>query len=237
MTIEVGEENQDGLDLVLTKGLALNGRVRIEGREDDPEKPALPVASARVQLDLLMRFLGRDPDPAPVASKDGTFTIAGVLPSRYHVRLLSPPEGYAASELRYNGALAAYDMVVLDAGAAGQKLEIKLAPANSAVMATVTDGDQPAAEATLLLVPAGVTEEALRYASDIVRRASSGKDGRATISALLPGTYRVTAYPEGASWADDPNLFQRLSAGDEVQLDAKQTAAITVRTQPPAGER
>jgi len=32
MTIEVAEENQDGLDLVLTKGLTLNGRVRMEGR-------------------------------------------------------------------------------------------------------------------------------------------------------------------------------------------------------------
>ncbi len=237
MTIEVGEENQDGLDLVLTKGLSLNGRVRMEGRDDDPEKPALPGAGARVQLDSLIRFVGRDPDPAPVAPTDGTFTIERVAPSRYHVRILSPPQGYATSEVRYNGVPAAYDMVVIDAGAAGQKLEIKLAPANSAIAATVTDGDQPAVEATLLLVPAGVTDEALRYASDILRRTKSGKDGRATISGLLPGTYRVTAYPKGALWADDPNLLQRLAAGDEVNLGDKQTATITLRTQSPASER
>jgi len=77
-------------------------------------------------------------------------------------------------------------MVSIDSGANGQRLEIKLAPANAAMVATVTDGDQPS-EATLLLVPAGVTEEALRYASDIIRQTSAGKDGRATFSALLRG--------------------------------------------------
>jgi hypothetical protein len=82
-----------------------------------------------------------------------------------------------------------------------------------------------------------VTDEALRYGSGILRQTVAGKDGRATISALLPGAYRVTAYPQGASWADDPNLFQRLSAGEEVQLAGKQTASVAVRAQVAAGER
>ena len=70
-----------------------------------------------------------------------------------------------------------------------------------------------------------------------MRQTSAGKDGRATVSGLLPGTYRVTAYPQGASWADDPNLLQRLASGVEVELGARQTATITVRTQPVAGQR
>jgi hypothetical protein len=45
------------------------------------------------------------------------------------------------------------------------------------------------------------------------------------------------AAPKGASWADDPNLFQRLAVGDEVNLGVKQTATITVRAQPAAGDR
>ena len=235
MTIEVGEENQDGLDLYLTRGVAVAGRVRIEGREDDPDKPALPKDDVQVRLVPLIGF-GSDQDPAaaPAASKDGGFRIEGVLPSEYHLRLLAPPEGYAVSEVRYKGSLCAHGIVAIEAGAAAQRLEIKLAPANSAVLATVTDGDQPAAGATLLLVPAGATDEALRYVFGLLRQISAGKDGRATISGLLPGTYRVTAYPKGASWAEDPNLLQRFATGDEVQLGAKQTAAIYVRTQPPA---
>ncbi len=238
MTIEVGEENQDGLDLYLTRGVAVAGRVRIEGREDDPDKPALPTDDVQVRLDPLIGFgSDHDPAPAPVASKDGGFRVEGVIPSEYHLRLLAPPEGYAVSEVRYNGSLCAHAIVAVEAGAAGQRLEIKLAPANSAVLATVTDGDQPAAGATLLLVPAGATDEALRYVFGLLRQTSAGKDGRATISGLLPGTYRVTAYPKGVSWADDPNLLQRLAAGDEAQLGAKQTATITVRTQPTAAVR
>ena len=139
--------------------------------------------------------------------------------------------------MRYNGTLCEHGIVAVEAGADGQRLEIQLAPASSAVLAALTDGDQPAAGATLLLVPAGVTDEALRYGSGILRQTVAGKDGRATISALLPGAYRVTAYPQGASWADDPNLFQRLSAGEEVQLAGKQTASVAVRAQVAAGER
>jgi hypothetical protein len=78
-------------------------------------------------------------------------------------------------------------------------------------------------------VPAEITWEALRDIPGILRPVPAGKDGRTTVSGLLPGTYRVTAYPEGANWAADPGLFERLAAGDEVQLDAKQTAVITVK--------
>lgn len=229
MTLEIGEENQDGLDLYLTKGVAVTGRVRIEGRDDDPEKPALPKDDVQVRLDPLISRSGHDPAPAFAASKDGAFTIEGAIPSRYSLQVLAPPEGYAVSEVRYNGALCAQGIVGIEAGAPVQRLSIKLAPANSSVLAGVTDGDRPAAGATLLLVPAGASDEALRYVFGILRQTVAGKDGRATISALLPGAYRVTAYPQGASWADDPNLFQRLAAGDEVQLGAKQTAAIAVR--------
>jgi hypothetical protein len=238
MTLEIGEENQDGLDLYLTKGLAVTGRVRIEGREDDPDKPALPKDDVQVRLDPLIGFgTDHDPAPAPVASRYGAFAFEGVIPSRYHLRIVAPPEGYAVSEVRYNGTLCEHGIVAVEAGADGQRLEIQLAPASSAVLAALTDGDQPAAGATLLLVPAGVTDEALRYGSGILRQTVAGKDGRATISALLPGAYRVTAYPQGASWADDPNLFQRLSAGEEVQLAGKQTASVAVRAQVAAGER
>ena len=232
MTFQVGEENQDGLDLYLSKGVAVTGRVRIEGREDDPRKPALPTEDMQVSFEPAIG-LGSDydPAPAPVAARDGAFRVEGVIPSRYRLGLVAPLEGYAISEVRYDGTLCAHRIVGIEAGANAQKLEIKLAPANSAVAAMVPDGDQPAAGATLLLAPADVTGEALalRGNSDVLRQTPVGKDGRATLSGLLPGTYHLTAFPKGVSWTGDPNLLQRLAAGDEVQLGARQTAAITLR--------
>ncbi len=156
ITIEVGEENQDGLDLYLTRGVVVTGRVRIEGREDNPDKPALPADDVQVRLAPLIGSTSEhDRAAAPVASKDGGFRVEGVIPSSYRLLVLSTPRGYAVSEVRYNGALCEYGVVAVEAGAAAQRLEIKLAPANSSVLATVTDGDQPAAGAMLLLVPAG----------------------------------------------------------------------------------
>lgn len=56
-------------------------------------------------------------------------------------------------------------------------------------------------------------------------------DGRATFNGLLPGAYRMTAYPAGALWGDDPDLKQRLATGEGVRVADKQTAQIQVRAQ------
>ncbi len=57
------------------------------------------------------------------------------------------------------------------------------------------------------------------------------KDGRVTIANLVPGTYRVIAYPAGAYWGEDPNLKQRLADGQEARVTGKQPVVIQIRTQ------
>jgi membrane protein implicated in regulation of membrane protease activity len=65
-----------------------------------------------------------------------------------------------------------------------------------------------------------------------LREARADRDGRATIGDLLPGAYRVVAYPEGTLWPDDTRLRDRLAAGDQVRVTARQSATVQVRAQP-----
>jgi hypothetical protein len=229
--LQVGEENQDGLDLYLSKGVAVTGRVRIEGREDNPDEPALPSDEVRVELERLVGWRSdRDPAVAQVASKDGSFTIERVIAEKYRLRVLKPPAGYAVSEVRYNRRVCPNGIIAVGGGAGEQQLEVKLAPATGSVVATVTDGSRPSAGATVLLVPERVEDEALDLGFAL-REAKADTDGRATFNGLLPGAYRMTAYPAGALWGDDPDLKQRLATGEGVRVAERQTAQIQVRAQ------
>jgi hypothetical protein len=229
MPLQVGEENQDGLDLVLRKAVRVTGRVRIEGREDNSGEPALSTDDVRVSLSPTVGF-GSAPFPAPaqVAVKDGAFAFEGVIPDQYKL-LAKVPAGYAVSEVRYNGEVCPY-VVSIETGAEEQKLEIKLAPANGSVVAVVSEGTQPAAGATVVLMPEPVTDEGLRFGWTLLP-AETGKDGRVTISGLLPGAYRLTAYPANGTWLDDPGLKQRLEAGEVARVTGAQPVTVQVRVQ------
>jgi hypothetical protein len=175
-------------------------------------------------------LMSGDPHPVEVA-KNGTFAVQDVIADTYHVYVAKPPGGYALSELLYNGSVCPNGIVTMSATADVHRLEIKLAPANGSLTATATDGSRPVPGAVVLLIPDPVVDDAIDIGFEL-RKAQADDDGRATITGLLPGKYRLTAYPSNALWGDDPNLKARLRAGQEVRVPASQLALIEVRTQP-----
>ncbi len=231
IALTVGEENQEGFDLHLTAGATIKGRVRMEGREEKPDEPALPAdTDIRVGLAPMTRAGSVDPGerPAPARAADGAFLIEGVTPERYQVTA-SSPKGYKISEVRYNGALCSHNIIDMDAAAHEHKLDVTLAPAAGSINVTVNDGADPASGAAVLFIREPVTDDALHVS---LRPSKADKDGRATIANLVAGTYRVIAYPAGAYWGEDPNLKQRLAGGQEARVTGKQPAVIHMRTQP-----
>ncbi len=225
--LQVGEENLDGQDLYLRKGFTVTGRVRMEGRTAKPEEPVLPGETVEANLAPLVRAPMFDERPVPVRSRDGSFAIESVTADTYRLVISKPPSGYLVSELRYNRTLCPHGVVTIDSAADAHELEVTLAPANASITATATDGSRPSAGATLLLVPDPIEHRLLQVT---LRSAKTDKDGRATFDSLLPGTYRLTAYPEGVLWGDDPYLKQSLAAGEEVRLSAGQGLMKEIRT-------
>jgi hypothetical protein len=210
----------------------VTGSIRIDGREQRPDEPALPGDGVRVELRPVARMrMPGDPKPAEVNGKDGAFTLQDVIADQYRVYVAKPPGGYALSELLYNGSVCPNGIVTISATADVHRLEIKLAQANGSLTATATDGIRPAPGAAVLLIPDPVVDDAIDIGFEL-RKAQADDDGRATITGLLPGRYRLTAYPPNSLWGDDPNLKAKLRAGQEVRVSASQVALIEVRTQP-----
>ncbi len=233
LKFEVGDENQEGLDLNLRPSISISGRVCIQGREEKPEQPALPVDD--IHIGLRPMFGGgvqSNAAPAPVVAKDGSFRLEGVFPDRYRISYGSKKaREYSIYEVLYNQTVQPHGIFTVDPAVDQQFLEITVAPANASVLATATDGSRPMAGATVVLVPDPITDEAIGLGPDL-RNAQADGEGRATIDGLLPGKYRLTAYPQGELWGDDPKLKARLHAGTEVRVNANQTALIEVRTAP-----
>jgi hypothetical protein len=227
MPLEIGEYNQDGVDLHLSRGVSISGRVRIRGRED--EEPALPEEGVLVRLSRVFgSAMEGDPRAVPVARGDGSFRIDGVVPDRYSVHVSRAPKGYAISELSYNGALCPYRVVPVDRGATVHRVDVLLGPSDGSILASVTDGNRPVAEATVVLMPDGFTDEALELGY-VHRKARTGEDGRATIANLLPDAYRLVAYPKDALWGDDPDLKARLRSGQEVRVASGAPAVVEAK--------
>ena len=107
-------------------------------------------------------------------------------------------------------------------------MDVLLAPSDGSILASVTDGNRPVAEATVVLMPDGFTDEALELGY-VHRKARTGEDGRAAIGNLLPDTYRLVAYPKDALWGDDPDLKARLRSGQEVRVASGAPAVVEVR--------
>ncbi|HWQ53965.1 MAG TPA: carboxypeptidase-like regulatory domain-containing protein [Bryobacteraceae bacterium] len=229
LPLKITGENQDGMDLHLMPCVNLTGSVRIAGRGNRPDEPALPDENVRIGL---YRALGMgiagDPEPALVESRTGAFVLKGVVPDRYQVLQGKAPEGYNIAEVLYNHTRCPSGMVSIDPAASIQRLDITLAPADAAISATVTDGSRPVAGASVLLVPDAAEDDAIDFGPTL-RHALADEKGRVVISDLLTGNYRITAYPKDALWREDPELKRRLRSGQEVRIAPHQPTIIEVR--------
>jgi hypothetical protein len=80
MPLEIGEDNQDNLDLNLREAVSISGQIRIKGRETRPDEPVLPADGVLVELSRVLGMgIDGDPGVAPVEKRDGSFRIEGVI--------------------------------------------------------------------------------------------------------------------------------------------------------------
>ncbi len=231
MPLLLGDENQDGVDLYLHAGVTLFGHVSLADRESSSDKPALPSNKMLVSLVPLIRMgMDIDPPPAAVSQEDGSFEIRGVIPDKYYVRVVRVPAGYAADEIRYERSACDGRVVRIEAKSSTQQLNIKLARSVGSIVLTVTDGVDPSPGAEVLVLPTRADKDAIDPRFELLHL-QADSTGTARIGNLLPGSYHVVAYPHGASWGEDRNLWQRFESAQEVRVPATGPAIVSVRTQ------
>ena len=217
--LDVGNSNIENLELILTPGFDLPGRIRIE-------------AGARAQLDQLTVFLQRQDSLSFSAEgrtkADGSFVLQGVTRGTYWVGLSGTPADLYLKSARLG------DDDVLDAGldlsraeAPPGPLDLVLSSGAGQVEGVVLDEkDKPAAGAQVVLIP----ESRRRTRTLLYQSAVTDQNGRFVLRGVPPGEYKLFAWEDVEPGAyQDPEFLKPYEARGEtckIQPGSSQTVPL-----------
>jgi hypothetical protein len=230
--VEVSNADVDGVLLSLTAGVAVPGRITVDGM---PLSSITGWERIRVQLKpTLDSAFGPNMQPAaPIPhapSADGGFTIAGVSPGEFSVGPITGlPSGFYIKEARFAQA-DVLSQPLRFTGVAGTGLEIVLSSRASQLDGTVVDARTgPAAGARLVLVP-----DLHRNRTDLYKTALSDSNGRFAFRSIPPGDYRIFGWEALESYAYfDQDLLRRVeSQSVSVRISESAASSVTVRMIP-----
>jgi hypothetical protein len=214
----------DGLTLVLQPQLSVAGKVTLDnGLQIDPS--AINFSSIRVELrrepfipELLILL--------PTVAPDGTFSLSGVTPGDYRLKVSS------------NGALKSYVKTARFGGidalnppfridGPGQ-LDVVISLNSGSVDAMVFDDVQkPFTDATVVLVP----DPPKRQRFDLYYATGSDSSGKAHFEGVAPGDYKIFAWDDvpGDSWQDADFLRPYEDRGKSVHVGEGSTESLELR--------
>jgi Carboxypeptidase regulatory-like domain len=199
--LEIGNENIEGIELRLVPNFDVAGEVK-----DWSGK------GGKVHLIGLFHLKGQD-HVGELGAK-GEFTVKGLLPDRYRVRVEGAPANSYIDRIQLGPMEQAGRIVDLRNGTGGAAVAIRLAADGAAVNGVVRDS-------------AGVMEGAvvMLRSDDTEMTTRSAADGSYSFTGVPPGKFRIAAVREdvplrGMPGEDEMEVVEA-GAGDRISKDLK----------------
>ncbi len=189
MPVEVGDQHIDGLQFRLAPGAEVRGHITVPGGKTEGITVALEGADS---------VMGEAPSVG--AREDGRFTLTGVYPGKYGLRVRGLPDNAYVRTVKVGGQEVDENAVEFSGAA---ELEIAVSSGGAVAEGVVLGaGGKPAPGATVALVPDSKRES--DYAST-----TADQDGAFSIKGVRPGRYRVLAWEDLESGAyRDPEFVK-----------------------------
>jgi protocatechuate 3,4-dioxygenase beta subunit len=217
--LEVAGENVTGIQLHLTSGADLSGRVIAAG-------------GANVELGELQAML-LAPSGASMAKmhKDGTFTLSNVQQGTYGVQLFGLPEGWYVSSIAFGENNVLEDGLKLGEAGTAHTIEVILKQGTGQLEGTVLRKNDPAPGSVVRLAP----EHASAYRPDLSRTATTDQRGHFIIKDVVPGRYRAVATSGDPDGEDDQESAVESGAETGITLGEREskTVQLTLKTPGP----
>ncbi|MGO9095085.1 MAG: carboxypeptidase regulatory-like domain-containing protein [Bryobacteraceae bacterium] len=214
----VPERGIENLKLGARADATIQGKVAVDGDAKFPLKDfALMLTPAEVAS-----------MPATAkADETGAFTLAHVAPAVYDLTFSFVPEGAYIKSVEFNGREALGHELDCSSLTAGT-LRVLLGADGGKVEGHVSRDDKPAADATVVLVPADPN----RRFPEAVRQGSSDERGQVTLKDVPPGDYLAFAWEkiEEGAWYDPS--FLRTVENQAVKVQIRPKAAEQVELKP-----
>jgi hypothetical protein len=199
-TVNVVDADVENVDLVISTGVALPGRIQREGEQ-------IP-AFFGFRVSLAPAMAGELPASIePQIAEDGLFTLPPVTPGEYRVKVSGMAFAFYVKSLKYAGVDVLGKTMKVSAGASGT-LEILVQRSTSNVSGSVRDAQlRPVTGVEVILVP----EDPGR--TELYRIVRTQADGGFTFGPIAPGRYRAFSWEafEPAAYFD-PEFVRRYEA-------------------------
>lgn len=220
--VDVGEEDIDNIVLVLAPGFELSGHIAVE-------------SGTAPSLDAVSLFLRpQDQTRAMYGSSghvhDSAFTISDVASDVYHLQVTGLPDGYWVKSIHMGDQDVKVTGIDLTRGP-GEPLTVTVAPNAGQIDGTViNDPQQPAAGATVVLVP----EAKLREYQDAYKITVSDQNSRFSLKNLEPGDYKLFAWEDVEYGAYmDPDFLRPLEdRGQSISIQESSHESVQVNLIP-----
>jgi protocatechuate 3,4-dioxygenase beta subunit len=213
--IEVAGENVSGLQLQLSGGLELSGKLTTVGGLKLDFQGIVVMLYAEGES----TFLG---EVSADVKKDGTFTLAQVRRGVKRLYLRGLTDGWYVRSAVFAGQNVLEDGLKLAEADAGHSLEITITSAVGRIEGVVLKGDAPVSGAMVKLLP----DPANSHRRDLVRTEWADHDGYFVIDNLAPGGYRVQAVDVES---DPENDDDDSPAGISVVLAERESKTVQLR--------
>jgi protocatechuate 3,4-dioxygenase beta subunit len=236
LPIEVGQDHIEGLVFTIGPGVAVTGRLRVDGENTvDLSKVKVALQPHEMGLGSLMGAIGSILSgggigaDAPKLGEDLSFKLDDISSDTYDVTVTGLPDGFfVESELSGQADVLLSGLEVK--GATPEPLEILLSPHGAQIDGTVhTASHQLPSQGTVALLPRE-KERAGRKA--FCFETTVGPDGGFHIKNVPPGEYRLFAWEdvESGAWMD-PDFMKPLDdRGNSITVhaDGHETADLTL---------
>jgi hypothetical protein len=215
--IEVGDTDLDGVDLTISRGADIRGRVIVEG--------AGKLDLSKLSVSLNVREESMFGQASGEVQADGTFAVTEVSEDTYDVHV-GGAEGFYLKSARAGGQESIESGLVV--GAAGTKgpLEIVLSASGAVVEGVATDSDGlPVPGATVVLIPEGERRKVYRF----YREGATDQFGKFIFRDVRPGGYKLFSWRdvEYGVWQDPEFLKPIEDKG--VKVDVEERGHLTVQ--------
>jgi hypothetical protein len=217
-TVDAGPAGTDNLNLVISPGASVPGRVAYEGKAD--ARPSETSVWLHSGDDL------QSPGRTAPLNADSTFVAKSVPSGIYQVDVRPTCAGCYLKSARMAGVDVLQDGLDLTSGAPRGELVILISAAAGSVNGAVTNGDDlPVAGALVILVPDLIRRKEAR----LYKETTTDQYGAFKIGGIAPGDYKVFAW-DGAQDVTyrDPEFIKSVD-GQGTDADVEENSGSTVK--------
>ena len=205
--LTVAGEDVSNVIVVTSKGSSISGRIVFEGGSKPANTAALRISAMSIENDGPMGMLGGSASVTP----EGSFEIKGLMGPRL-IRPTGLPAGWILKSVTVNGTDVTDTGVAIKGNEPITGIEVVVTSKSTEVKGSVTTGNQPASDYTVVLFP----EEAEKWKLPMtryIRSARPSQNGQYSVENLPPGSYYAIAleYIAQGDW-NDPEVLERLKS-------------------------